>query len=45
MGKKKTVKSDYEEELKLIHTERNNILNFKIEFKCKTQKQSYGKKM
>lgn len=39
MGKKKTVKSDYEEELKLIHTERNNILNFKIEFKCKTQKQ------
>lgn len=40
MAKKKAVtKSSVDEELDLIRKERDNILNFKINFKCKTKHQ------
>lgn len=40
MAKKKAVtKSSVDEELDLIRKERNSILNFKINFKCKTKNQ------
>lgn len=39
MARKKTNKSDLDEELEIIKKERDNILNFKINFKCKTKHQ------
>lgn len=40
MAKKKAVtKSSVDEELDLIRKERDNILNFKINFKCKNKHQ------
>lgn len=39
MASKKKVKSDIEDELELIRSERDNILNFKLNVKCRTKKQ------
>lgn len=39
MARKKAIKSDLEEELQEIRSEKNNILNFKINFKCRTKHQ------
>lgn len=39
MARKKTNKSDLDEELEIIKKERNDILNFKLNVKCKTKKQ------
>ena len=39
MARKKSTKSDLDEELEILRQEKNNILNFKINFRCKTKHQ------